>query len=162
MKESDLESFPQRLETTAKEAGLNVNAEKVTSNASYVKFLQRIHIKGYNTDQTVSVKGKDYPIIRGIYSLNRATNSKIYPERFHRVWNGMLFVLRDLSIDQNCVDHPGFIPFMIFTFGGSRHFREFFETMSNTEISKLQGQSRDIPGFYPTYNQSRKKDDATE
>lgn len=137
--------------------GFDVNAEKVTNNRDSVKFLQRLTIRGFNSTRTYSVKGVEYPSLRGIYSTIRALNSSLNPEKFHspKLWSKDMFAVRQFMILENCIDHPLFEDFVKFVCAGNSYLVEFAK-LQNTKIDEAWRKSRILPGLNPTYNQEKR------
>lgn len=152
-----LETLPDLLASKYQEMGFDVNAEKVTNERDWVKYLQRLVVRGYNSERVVKVKGKEYPILRGIYSTIRALNSSLNPEKFHspKLWNKDMFAVRQFMILENCVDHPLFKEFVNFVCDGNMYLREFARKTA-TQIDEAQVASHSLPGLVPTYNQEKR------
>jgi hypothetical protein len=138
-------------------ANKDVNGEKVTNNPDDVKYLQRLTIRGYYSNRTFTVKGKEYRLLRGIYSTIRALNSSLQPEKFHKpaLWSKQMFAVRQFMILENCIDHPLFERFVKFICGLHSYLREFAK-LTAAEQNAAQRKSRLLPGLNPTYNQEKR------
>lgn len=146
--EGVMDAFPQFLEQCAKEVGHEANAEKTNAHEGRVKYLQRLFQRGYNRDDGC---------IRAVYSTIRALKSSVYPEKFHKKqsWNSDMFCARQYMILENCVDHPLFKDFVAFVVKGQKDLIPFaFQTAS--ELDRINGETKLIPGLNPTYNQEKR------
>lgn len=152
-----LDTLATSLASEYKKMNFDVNAQKVTNERDWVKYLQRLTVRGYYSRRTVVVKGKEYPLLRGIYSTIRALNSSLNPEKFHspKVWSKDMFAVRQFMILENCIDHPLFEKFVKFVCDGHPYLIPFAK-QSNDLINKAQQESRLIPGLNPTYNQEKR------
>lgn len=152
-----LESLADELAEWYKKMNFDVNASKVTNERDWVKYLQRVVIRGWFSGRTFRFKGTEYPLLRGIYSTIRALNSSLNPEKFHspKLWNSNNFCVRQFMILENCIDHPLFIDFVKFVCDGNEHLYEFAQKQDN-EIDAAHRASRVLPGLNPTYNQEKR------
>lgn len=152
-----LDNLAELLANEYKKMNFNVNAEKVTNERDWVKYLQRLTVRGYYSRRTFTEKGKEYPLLRGIYSTIRALNSSLNPEKFHspKTWNKDMFAVRQFMILENCIDHPLFEEFVKFICKGHPYLIPFAKK-SNKQINDAQQESRHIPGLNPTYNQEKR------
>lgn len=152
-----LAEFADSIAKILQEMDFDVNAEKVTNERDWVKFLQRLTIRGYKSTRTWTVKGVEYPLLRGIYSTIRALNSSLNPEKFHspKLWSKDMFAVRQFMILENCIDHPLFPQFVKFVCDGHPYLSEFAKKNSN-EIDEAWRKSRILPGLNPTYNQEKR------
>jgi hypothetical protein len=146
-----------KLADVYRQEGFDVNAEKVTNERDWVKYLQRLTIRGFNSNRTYTVKGVEYPYLRGIYSTIRALNSSLNPEKYHspKLWSKDMFAVRQFMILENCIDHPYFEKFVKFVLDGHSYLREFAK-QTDRQINDAQAQSRILPGLNPTYNQEKR------
>nr|UAW00330.1 MAG: RNA-dependent RNA polymerase [Porcine picobirnavirus] len=152
-----LDTLAEQLAGWYKKMNFDVNAEKVTNERDWVKYLQRVTIRGWFSDRTFTVKGQSYPLLRGIYSTIRALNSSLNPEKFHtpKLWSSDMFCVRQFMILENCIDHPLFREFVEFVCAGNEHLGEFARK-TDKAIDEAQLASRVLPGLNPTYNQEKR------
>lgn len=138
--------------------GFDVNAEKVTNERDWIKYLQRWTHRDYFSTRTIEVKGHSYPLLRGIYSTIRALNSSLNPEKFHspKLWSKDMFAVRQFMILENCIDHPLFEEFVKFICDGHPYLGEFAK-LPKHKIDEAYRKSRLIPGLNPTYNQEKRE-----
>lgn len=146
-------NFADEIAELFQSVGFDVNADKVTNSADHVKFLQRLFVKGYFSQEAV----QGQKTLRGVYSTVWALCSSLYPEKFHKPksWSKKMFATRQFTILENCVDHPLFHEFVKFICKGNPYLIEFAK-LSASEINEAQRKSHLIPGFNPTYNQEKK------
>nr|UAW00320.1 MAG: RNA-dependent RNA polymerase [Porcine picobirnavirus] len=137
-----------------KTLGFDVNADKVTNERDWVKFLQRLTVRGYYSPIPGS---SGQPVLRGIYPTIRALNSLLNPERFHspKLWSKDMFAVRCFMIMENCVDHPLFAEFVEFVCKGHAYLTEFAKQPKYVLDSALR-ESQLIPGLNATYNQEKR------
>ncbi|AKN50624.1 RNA dependent RNA polymerase [Picobirnavirus Equ3] len=156
-RDSYLPDLDEQIAQVCQSMGFDVNAEKVTNQQDWVKFLQRLTIRGFNSERTYSVEGVEYPLLRGIYSTIRALNSSLNPEKFHspKLWSKDMFAVRQFMILENCIDHPLFVQFVKFVCAGNPYLVKFAK-LKNEQIDKKWAQSRILPGLNPTYNQEKR------
>nr|AIY31294.1 putative RNA-dependent RNA polymerase [Dromedary picobirnavirus] len=134
-------SFDPKLADTLagvyKSLGFDVNAEKVTNQQDYVKFLQRLTVRGLYSQNS---NGSGIPCLRGIYPTVRALNSLLNPERFHspKLWSKDMFAVRCFMILENCVDHPLFEDFVRFVCAGHPYL-SVFARKTRFEVDSAQG-----------------------
>lgn len=151
------QKLAQKIAEICQSMGFDVNAEKVTNSENWVKFLQRLTIRGFNSSRTYSVKGVEYPVLRGIYSTIRALNSSLNPEKFHspKLWSKDMFAVRQYMILENCIDHPLFEDFVRFVCAGNDYLVVFAKQQA-AKIDEAWRKSRILPGLNPTYNQEKR------
>lgn len=139
------------------EMGFDVNAEKVTNSPYYVKYLQRLSVRGWYSDKRSADLGVNGHLLRGVYSTVRALNSSLNPEKFHspKLWNENMFAVRQFSILENCIDHPLFYEFVEFVCSGHPYLCKFAKK-GDKFINEAQRQSHLVPGLNPTYNQEKR------
>lgn len=152
---------PQLAEKLAREyskMGFEVNAEKVTNERDWVKYLQRLFMRGqYSKWSFTSAEGtQEYPL-RGVYRTIKALNSSLNPEKFHspKLWNKDMFAARQFMILENCLDHPLFEEFVKFVCDGHPYLREFAQ-LNSKRLDEITRQSHLVPGLNPTYNQEKR------
>lgn len=149
--------FADKIAYLYRRMGFDVNAEKVTNERDWVKYLQRLFVRGYYVERDAKDK-KGGPLeLRGIYSTIRALNSSLNPEKFHKPedWNKDMFAVRQFSILENCVDHPLFKEFVEFICAGNNYLVEFARK-TREHIDEQQRLSHHLPGLNPTYNQEKR------
>lgn len=155
---SYLETFAEQIAEVYKAMNFDVNAEKVTNERDWLKYLQRLVKKDWFSQYMVEVNGQKYTVLRGVYRTVKALMSSLLPEKFHspKLWSVNNFCCRQYMILENCIDHPLFIDFCKFIAKGSDHIPAFAKK-SNNEINRAQQASRLVPGLNPTYNQNKKR-----
>lgn len=156
-RDSYLASFATDAAAIMQAMNFDVNADKVTNERDWVKFLQRLTIRGYYSERTYLDKGVERPLLRGIYSTIRALNSSLNPEKFHspKLWDKDMFAVRQYMILENCIDHPLFRQFVKFVCDGHPYLIEFAKK-TNKQIDDAWRKSRILPGLNPTYNQEKR------
>lgn len=149
--------FADQAAAEYQQMGFDVNPEKVTNERDWVKYLQRLTIRGYNSNRFYEIKGKKYEFLRGVYSTVRALNSSLNPEKFHspKLWSKQMFAVRQFMILENCIDHPYFHQFVKFVCAGHPYLKEF-ANQPKLKIDEAQAKSRILPGLNPTYNQEKR------
>nr|USE07668.1 MAG: putative RNA-dependent RNA polymerase [Picobirnavirus sp.] len=152
------EKFAEQIAAVYKQMNFDVNAEKVTNERDWLKYLQRLVKRGWFSQYEVELDGESYKVLRGVYRTIKALNSSLLPEKFHspKLWSVNNFCVRQFMILENCIDHPLFIDFCKFIARGSAHLGKFAK-LAPKEINAAQQASRTVPGLNPTYNQNKKR-----
>jgi hypothetical protein len=148
--------FSEQVAKVYASLGFDVNSEKVTNEVDWVKYLQRLTIRGYFRDMDwIPVEKRTQ--LRGVYSTIRALNSSLNPEKFHKPqdWSVDMFCVRQFMILENCIDHPLFVEFVKFVCAGNKHLVEFAKRSADKQDKAFQA-SRTLPGLNPTYNQEKR------
>lgn len=153
-----LETFAEEIAKVYKSMNFDVNAEKVTNERDWLKYLQRLVKKDWFSQYMVDLDGQKYTVLRGVYRTVKALMSSLLPEKFHspKLWSVNNFCCRQFMILENCIDHPLFIDFCKFIAKGSKHITAFAKK-SAKEINAAQRASRLVPGLNPTYNQNKRR-----
>lgn len=142
------DAFADTLARIGEDVGQEIKAEKTTNEKDWVKSLQRLFQRGYNTPEGLT---------RGVYSTIRALKSSVYPEKFHKpkLWNSDMFCARQYMILENCVDHPLFEEFVKFVVMGQKDLIPFAKK-PRAELDRILRETKLLPGLNPTYNQERR------
>lgn len=151
--EGEWKDFTSVLETIGTTVGQVIKAEKTTNEKNWVKFLQRLTIRGVYSENLLNGKR----VLRGIYPTIRALNSSLMPEKFHKPkdWSKDMFAVRQFMILENTVDHYLFVDFVRFVVKGHPYLRRFAKKQAR-EIDEIQAKAKLLPGLNPTYNQEKR------
>jgi hypothetical protein len=133
------------------ELGLPANVVKQTVSKTILKFLQRSNVQGFFSREDKNVLGGYYPIAR-------ATESLVWPEKFHspKLWNSDMDNVRKYMILENCVDDPAFEQFTAFVARGQKDMVTFAKK-SASELARIMKKARLLPGLNPSYNQEKRE-----
>nr|UUA79510.1 RNA-dependent RNA polymerase [Picobirnavirus sp.] len=145
--------FAAFLEKVGLDVGMEIKAEKTTNEPNWVKFLQRLTIRGVYSEYRDLGKR----VLRGIYPTVRALNSSVYPEKFHspKKWSKELFACRQFMILENTVDHYLFKQFVAFVVKGNPYLKQFAK-LKASKLDAIQREAKLLPGLNPTFNQEKR------
>jgi hypothetical protein len=126
-------AYPDKIFRLFEDAGFKLSDTKTVVSSTSFRYLQNYYSLEY-----ADPSGN----IGGIYSIYRALNRIVYPERYDDYTNSGIVgsdynSIRTISILENCKNHPLYVPFVKFILDKDKYSLKFSENGLNNYVQRI-------------------------